>query len=494
MSDATETKKARPRRATVPAVDQATSSTSAVDALAAAPTSAGTVQPMPLAALYPHPHNPRRDVGDLAELADSIRAHRIKQNLVVVPEPGVEGAYRIVIGHRRAAAARLAGLEYVPAVVDEDLDEAGQLELMLLENLQRTDLTPVEEADGYQGLLDLGVDVRAIATRTGRSQKTITARLRLRTLPEAAREVLHTHQATLEQALALADFDGDDDLRENLVETFGAEGFSHRLSSAQREMDRRRRKAELLAKLTAAGVKVVDPGEFGRPPKGVTSLTELRGKKEYSSIDPDDHASCPGHVAWISDDYSQPFAQFGCRNAAGNGHQPVYSGARGTADSGPMTDEQKADRRTLIANNKASDAAQPVRHEWIRTFLKRSKMPDDAPVYVATLLHAGRVDGLSGTHHKTAREWIYGDREVPESDVAADLARPALATRYLVALALAHGEARMPRDFWHKRQSWLAEERVAHLRQLAAWGYELAAVEQLAIDTHAAKAKGRRSS
>lgn len=492
MTAPTETKKpARSsRRAGVPAVDQAGSSTSVVDALAAVPTALAVA--LPLALLHPHPHNPRRDLGDLTELTASIRAHGVRQNLLVVPDPDHPGEWRIVIGHRRDAAARLADLTHVPAVIDEALDDAGQLELMLLENLQRTDLTPVEEADGYQGLLDLGVDVAAIATRTGRSQTTIRARLKLRALPEAAREKVHTHQATIDDALALADFDGDDDLREDLIETFGEPGFTHRLERARQDMSARTAYAAALAELEAAGVKVVEPDEYGRPPAGVTDLRELKGKKRHASMTAEEHADCPGHVAWVYARWGRADVTFGCKGAAKHGHESMFGYGRGTADAGPMTEEQKVERRTLIANNKASDAAQVVRLHWIRSFLKRAKMPDDAPVYVATMLRRGRADGLSGTHHQTAIEWIYAGREVPEDDVDADLARPALATRYLVALALAHGEARMPRDFWHKRQSWLAEERVTHLRQLAAWGYVLADVEQLAIETHTAKAKGRR--
>ena len=130
-----------------------------------APAAGGVVM-LETALIDPNPANPRRDVGDVGELADSIRAQGIRQNLLVVPAP--EGRFTLVIGHRRLAAAKLAGLERVPAVVAE-LDEREQRELMLVENSQRTDLTVVEEADGYQGLLDLGSSVEEAARKTGRS-------------------------------------------------------------------------------------------------------------------------------------------------------------------------------------------------------------------------------------------------------------------------------------------------------------------------------------
>lgn len=149
--------------------------TSYVDALAETRTSP-LIQ---LEHLHPHPHNPRRDLGDLTELADSIRAHGIRQDLLVVPNPdALQGGWRIVIGHRRHAAAALAGADTVPVRVDTGLDEVGQRELMLVENL------PVEEADAYQGLLDLGVSQAAIAKQTGRAIATVRSRLKIRTLSE----------------------------------------------------------------------------------------------------------------------------------------------------------------------------------------------------------------------------------------------------------------------------------------------------------------------
>lgn len=134
---------------------------------------------IPVAQLYPHPDNPRKNVGDVSELADSIRAKGVMQNLTVVEghfrDDGVwidgEG-YTIVIGHRRAAAARLAELEELPCAVVK-MTHAEQVQTMLLENMQRVDLTPVEQAEGFQMMFDFGDSVEEIskkpAFRPGRS-------------------------------------------------------------------------------------------------------------------------------------------------------------------------------------------------------------------------------------------------------------------------------------------------------------------------------------
>lgn len=146
---------------------------------------------IPIEKLHPHPHNPRRELGDLTELADSIKAQGILQNLTVVPwfstitgqgadcpKQQEEMGYIVVIGHRRHAAAELAGLAEVPCMIS-DMDERTQISTMLLENLQREDLTVYEQAQGFQMMLDLGDTVGSIAERTGFSQSTIRRRMHL---------------------------------------------------------------------------------------------------------------------------------------------------------------------------------------------------------------------------------------------------------------------------------------------------------------------------
>ena len=101
---------------------------------------------IPIEALKPHPDNPRKDVGDITELAESIKANGVFQNLTVLKGDILDG-YTVVIGHRRLAAARAAGLTELPCMVVE-MDEREQISTMLLENMQRNDLTVYEQAQG----------------------------------------------------------------------------------------------------------------------------------------------------------------------------------------------------------------------------------------------------------------------------------------------------------------------------------------------------------
>jgi ParB family chromosome partitioning protein len=151
-----------------------------------ADTESGDVlREIPIDEVAPNPEQPRRafDEAGLADLADSIRLHGLLQPIVVEARP--EGGYRLVAGERRLRAARLAGLRSVPAVVRPASESARQaLELALVENLQRTDLSPIEEAAAFARLADtFGLSHDAIARRVGRSRPAVSNAIRLLGLP-----------------------------------------------------------------------------------------------------------------------------------------------------------------------------------------------------------------------------------------------------------------------------------------------------------------------
>ena len=136
--------------------------------------------------LQPHPDNPRKDLGDLTELRESIRENGIMQNLTVVPVgDGLvdSGDYMILIGHRRFAASE-GILDELPCVIADTLSRKEQVGIMLEENMQRADLTYLEQAHGFQMMLDLGDTVESISKKTGFSTKTIKHRLEIAKLNE----------------------------------------------------------------------------------------------------------------------------------------------------------------------------------------------------------------------------------------------------------------------------------------------------------------------
>jgi ParB family chromosome partitioning protein len=163
---------------------------------------------IPIARLSPNPQQPRHQFDDeaLAELAGSIRRHGVLQP-VLVSEDGPE-RYTLVTGERRWRAAQLAGLETIPAVIRERLESADQLELALVENLQRRDLTPLEEARAFDHLRSsLGLSQAEIAARVGMDRSTVANSLRLLKLPEEIRDLVERGELSAGHARTLLAFD-----------------------------------------------------------------------------------------------------------------------------------------------------------------------------------------------------------------------------------------------------------------------------------------------
>lgn len=208
----------------------------------------------------PHPKNVRRDDTPDAELIASVESQGILQPLVVVPAPDdADVRFWLLMGHRRLAAAIAAGLEQLPAIVREDLaGEAEQIEAMLVENGRRADLTPVEEADAYQQLTLLGVDVDEISRTTGRSSSTVRGRLKIAGMATTAKEALHTRQITLEQAEQLTDLEQDEELHAEALAAIGTNDFAWKLSQATTKFARRRQDAEQIAAWEAEGLKQIE--------------------------------------------------------------------------------------------------------------------------------------------------------------------------------------------------------------------------------------------
>ena len=218
---------------------------------------------IPVSDLYPHPDNPRTELGDLTELADSIKAKGILQNLTVIPGhyvseetwktvPEAErlstvgelsnlkgrylaaGGYTVIIGHRRLAAAKSIKLDTVPCVIAE-MTPQEQVQTMLLENMQRRDLKIYEQAQGFQLLLDFGSSVDEISAKTGFSATTIRRRVKMNELNQKKlKEVVDT------RLISLADFDElakikDVKDRNEALDKIGTENFSYTVKGILRK-------------------------------------------------------------------------------------------------------------------------------------------------------------------------------------------------------------------------------------------------------------------
>ena len=157
--------------------------------------------------ITPNKEQPRKtfDETALEELADSIRQHGVLQPLLV--RPLTSGGYQLVAGERRWRASRLAELKEVPVIIKE-LSDTEAMEIAIIENLQREDLNPIEEAEGLQALIDkCGYTQEQVATSVGKSRPAITNALRLLKLPEEVREMAKDGTISAGHARALLAFD-----------------------------------------------------------------------------------------------------------------------------------------------------------------------------------------------------------------------------------------------------------------------------------------------
>lgn len=209
--------------------------------------------------LVPHPKNVRAEVGNVVDMANSILSVGILSPLLVTPHTEQEGKFLIIAGHCRRDAAVLANLTILPCIVDPSLDTLKkQLTRMLVENTQRTDLTPVEESAGYQQCFDLGVSVKLLAQETGRSQSHIRKRLLLNKLPQGAKAKLEDHTLNIEQALVLVDFAADEGATERLLKAAdNPRDWNFEVRAETRRRDAPAKKAAAKKDLEAAGAKYV---------------------------------------------------------------------------------------------------------------------------------------------------------------------------------------------------------------------------------------------
>ena len=189
----------------------------------------GSLVELPLDRIRPNPYQPRRDVEPeaLEELKASIRQAGLLQPVVVRPAPNGDDSYELIAGERRLRACKELGWERIPAV-RRDADDRTLLTLALIENLQRDDLSPVDEARGYERLInEFSLSQSDIADAVGRDRSTVANALRLLKLPEAVLQMLHESHLSVGHARALLGL-ADPRAVTNLAREVVAQGLSVR--------------------------------------------------------------------------------------------------------------------------------------------------------------------------------------------------------------------------------------------------------------------------
>jgi ParB/RepB/Spo0J family partition protein len=266
-----------------------------------------SIEELPLSAIVPAPDNPRKQLGDVDELAASMVELGMLQPLVVTPR---KGKFMVVCGHRRHAAAKVAKLGTAPVIVRE-LDEPQRIKAMLIENCQRTDLTALEEARAYQQLVELGLGQRQIAGDVGKSQGHISKRLALLELPAIVQAELDSGGITLEDARHFAAL--NDMPKRAAAALKEGKRWGSRPGDFERVVRNELAEHELAEtigrnrqQLQQDGVKILeyvkDQWSGRRLPSGVAELVGINGYaygNDQLALNPKTHAKEPCHAAAI---------------------------------------------------------------------------------------------------------------------------------------------------------------------------------------------------
>jgi ParB family chromosome partitioning protein len=440
------------------------------------------------------------------EFLASVKDHGVIEPIVAVRTE--DGQVRVRHGHRRTLAAIEAGKALVPVVIagTEDNDEADRIAKQWHENKHRAALTNVEEVEAVDQLALLGLSAATIARRLRSPKKHVESALAVRGSELARAATARYEFLTLEQSAVIADFEENTEAVKALVAAAkqGEVQFQRAAQQAAEDRDRAAEHAALVAALTEAGVSVLDS------PADYRARLDNLYDSEGNPLDEANHAQCPGHAAYLSEDWVQPtrsepiapegsedddedddgwrlapVATFVCTDPDAHGHRSRYGSSRATSGGTPASEAEveaakeaeRAKRRTTLANNKAAREAEPIRRDWLRALAARKTAPKGAAALITTALTTDSFTVRKAMEKSVplAAELLGLDsREAVEQAAAAATDARALLISLVVVLAAYEDGVRV--DTW--RSPMGADRR--YFGWLADNGYPLSEVEALA--------------
>ena len=421
--------------------------------------------------------NVRKDAALTADFIASIKEHGVMEP--VIAHRKEDGTVHVLMGQRRTRAAVEAQRPEIPVMIIESPEEAERIVTQVVENIQRAELTEADEADAYHQLSLIGVSAASIAKRTGRKKTAVEGALKAKA-SEAGTAALDRGWS-IETALIMAEFEQDDAATADLESVLMDEP-DQLFHLAQQIRDDRAREAELTALidgLKADGKTIVDYAGHYADEENLFVTAANRADGEPAT---DEDAN----AAFVSTNYlgehNVRLAIAGWKELGFTPKHERYDGGS-NVQKGPMTEEQKAERKTLIANNKAAESATTVRREFVKTLLAKKQPPKGWQYFTAHALthHPETASGYDG---KVAAEMVGAKSD--ESDrwgwnplrdhVAASTARPEFS---LIALVCAGYEKTIAKDSWRSPSQTHRD----YLNQLVTWGYTASETEQMIIDS-----------
>ncbi|SEJ78737.1 chromosome partitioning protein, ParB family [Arthrobacter sp. yr096] len=417
--------------------------------------------------------NVRKDAALTPEFIASIKEHGVIEP--VIAHRNEDGTVHVRMGQRRTLGAVEAQCPLIPVMITASAEDAERIVSQVVENIQRAAMTEADEADAYHQLSLIGVSAAAIAKKTGRKKAAVEGALKAKASEAGTAALGKGH--TIEEALVMAEFEGDEEATAEL-ESVVADEPDQLLHVAQQLRDARAHAAALAAftaELEATEATIVEkPSYHDDETARVSSLKRADG--EHATEE-------DANAVYIEQDYKGECSTVpvivGWKKL---GFKDRYSFSS-SAQTGPMTEEQKAERKTLIANNKAMESATTVRREFVKTLLAKKQAPKGWQYFtvhaithhtevarsydgeVAAVMVSAKIDGQ--------KSWAWN----PLKDhVAKSTTRPEFS---LVALVCAGYESTIAKDSWRRP----SQSHRDYLNQLVTWGYTPSEVEQIIIDS-----------
>lgn len=421
--------------------------------------------------------NVRKEAALTPSFVASIEEHGVLEPVIAHRKD--EGTVHVLMGQRRTRAAVEAGLSLIPVMVTDSPEETERIVSQVVENIQRSALTEADEAEAYHQLSLIGVTAGQIAKKTGRTKTTVQDALKAKSSDAGTAALDKGH--TIEEALILAEFENDANASEELESVIADEPdmLNHVAQQLRDSRDRAAALLALIAELESTGKIIVEEAGYYAGEDNIYVSSARRADGEEATED-------DANAYVVTSDYR-----------GGHHAKPVIAGwevlgftaknerydGGASVQKGPMTDEQKAERRTLIENNKLMLSATIVRREWVGALLAKKQAPKGWQYFtVHAITHHPEV--VSGYEGKVATDML--GVKVTESDnwawnplrdhVAKATTRPEFS---LIALICAGYEKTIAKDSWRSPH----QSHRDYLNQLVLWGYTASDVEQIIIDS-----------
>jgi ParB family chromosome partitioning protein len=407
---------------------------------------------------------------------------------------------RVILGQRRTRAAVQAGLASVPVFVvdaptDEKAAEIARIVEQVVENDHRAALPDGDRVAAHQQLSLLGLSAGQIARRTRTGVRAVKTSLAVAG-SELATTAMHRYALTLDQAAAVADGDTDAVKALTVAARQQPDQFDHvaqRLRDARVAAAARSRAAD---GLTTSEIRIVEEPGYGDRTTPIRRLSRLKAAdaEDGAELTVEEHAGCLGHAAYLHEHrpWNAPVgyeAVYVCTDWRAHGHADRYpdpsAGGSGRV-SGVMSEQQKTERREVIAHNKAWASTQTVRRSWLQAFLARRTPPKDGPQWIAATLAGSTHEvrrAMEGGHTLACQllgvkvdGWSAWGGGIHPVEQLAEAATPSRAGMLTLGLLLAGIESTLD------RYSWRSPTRTtrSYLTALERWGYPLSDVERLA--------------